>query len=49
VFHQWLYLSIQKRPTLLVHLTYQCARLPASVSTWCWFHVLMDGEELDDK
>jgi len=48
-FHQWLYWSIQKPPTLLICLTLQCAVLPASVSPRSWSHVLMDGKELDDK
>jgi len=49
LFRQRLYLSIQKLPTVSIHLTLQRPLLIASVSTWSWSNALMDGEELDDK
>ena len=49
LFHQPSNWSIQWPLTLLIRLTMRCELLPASVSPLSLSHVLMDGEELDDK
>ena len=49
LFHPPSNLSIQRPLTLFIRWSLRCDLLPAIISPCSWSHLLMDGEELDDK